>query len=794
LILARLLPILFWGAMAVSWASRADDAADPPKTLETITIIGATALPGAGLDMDKIPGNSVSLSARDLDHGGAAGIAAGLNDRIAGVTINDTLNDAFQPDILYRGFAASPVLGTPQGLAVYQSGVRINEAFGDAVNWDLFPQIAVARVDLLGSNPVYGLNALGGAIVITMKNGFTVPGGDAELSGGSFGRRSLSFEEGYHGEEIGAYIAGLALNEDGWRQFSSNSLRQLYGDLSVRRDALSLDLSFTGADNRLLGEGATPVQELAVSRSLVFTSPQNNINQLAFVVLNASYQASDTASIQAAGYDRHYRQTVANGNTTNYTACLTATAAGALCQSDAATPLTSTSGNALPDISRFGAVPIGENDLESIYTNSFGGSLQLTSTAQVLGRDNHFTLGGAIDHAQTDFQSATELGTINSQLQVASSGLFVYTPENTPFNATPVSLGAGSTDYGAYLTESFDVTPDITVTASGRYNVAFITLRDKVGSALSGDSRYGRFNPALGVTGKLTENVTAYAGHTEANRVPTASEIECSNPLIPCLLPSSLASDPPNLKQVIARGFEAGLRGRTALAAGGSGVLAWNAGLFRSDLSDDIYGIATSLSSGYFQNIGGTRRQGAEIGLTYRAQSWTTYANFSLVDATFRSGFALSSPSNPFQDANSDITVRHGDHLPGIPRQRLKAGIDYRPIEGWPMEGWMVGVGVTVVSSSFYRGDESNQLAPLPGYGVVTLRASCQLDPQIEFFATIDNALDARYATLGVLGDPTGIGAPGIPANAVTNGSGVDTRFQSPAAPIAIHGGLRLRF
>ena len=79
------------------------------------------------------------------------------------------------------------MLGTPQGLAVYQSGVRINEAFGDTVNWDLIPDIAIGRVDVVGSNPVYGLNALGGAIVLTMKNGFEDPGGTLEASGGSWG-------------------------------------------------------------------------------------------------------------------------------------------------------------------------------------------------------------------------------------------------------------------------------------------------------------------------------------------------------------------------------------------------------------------------------------------------------------------------------------------------------------------------------------------------------------------------------------------------------------------------------
>jgi len=59
---------------------------------------------------------------------------------------------------------ASPLQGVAQGVAFYQNGVRVNEAFGDTVNWDAVPQVAIARMDVWSSNPVLGLNALGGAV------------------------------------------------------------------------------------------------------------------------------------------------------------------------------------------------------------------------------------------------------------------------------------------------------------------------------------------------------------------------------------------------------------------------------------------------------------------------------------------------------------------------------------------------------------------------------------------------------------------------------------------------------
>ena len=146
----------------------------PAWAIDEIVVVGTTPVPGMTVNVDKVPGNVQTLRAGDLSQDGTPSLIEALSTHLGSVNINDTLADAFQPDILYRGFEASPVLGTPQGLAVYQNGVRINEAFGDTVNWDLFPDIAIDRVDIVSANPLFGLNALGGAISVTMKNGFTL--------------------------------------------------------------------------------------------------------------------------------------------------------------------------------------------------------------------------------------------------------------------------------------------------------------------------------------------------------------------------------------------------------------------------------------------------------------------------------------------------------------------------------------------------------------------------------------------------------------------------------------------
>jgi iron complex outermembrane recepter protein len=291
------------------------------------------------------------------------------------------------------------------------------------------------------------------------------------------------------------------------------------------------------------------------------------------------------------------------------------------------------------------------------------------------------------------------------------------------------------------------------------------------------------------LTYKLTPGATLYGGYSQTNRAPTASEIECSDPALPCLLPSTLAGDPPTLKQVIANTYEVGLRGRISSPAGADGVLSWDIGGFRTDLDDDIFGIATSVSTGFFQNVGPTRRQGAQASLKWRWSQGLAFVSYSYVDATFQSSFLLNSPQNPHADENGNIPIVPGDHLPGIPQNRIKAGLDYHPVQ--PLT---VGGTVVYFSSQYYRGDESNQNAPLPGYAVVGLDASWRFWDRSELFFTVNNLFDRRFATFGIYSDPTGSGAPGIPPDATTNGPGVDNRFQSPGAPRSYFGGIRIEF
>ena len=163
-----------------------------------------------------------------------------------------------------------------------------------------------------------------------------------------------------------------------------------------------------------------------------------------------------------------------------------------------------------------------------------------------------------------------------------------------------------------------------------------------LGTSLDSDNRFSHLNPVVGLTYKITPNVTAYAGYSQANRAPTPLELGCSDPAHPCLIDAFLVSDPP-LKQVISYTYEAGLRGSEF-----GQKLKWNIGAYRTISKDDIINVASEISGfGFFQNAAKTRRQGVEAGLTYKEVRWNAYINYAFVDATFQtpSDFVFSAKS-----------------------------------------------------------------------------------------------------------------------------------------------------
>ena len=751
-------------------------ATAPPATPVPAPQITTNAEPGA-IASDKVPSNVQTLSASDFDHATAPDLLDAMARGLPGIALSDQTGNEFQRDLNYRGFIASPVIGTPQGIAVYQNGVRINEVFGDIVNWDFIPENTINGMTLVPSNPVYGLNAIGGALSLEMKNGFTYHGAEAEVTGGSYGRIGTSVQAGGEVGNLSGYITADAIDDAGWRDDSPSQLRRIYADLGARGDQTEFHVTFTGADNHFGAVAATPVEMLAQNWSSVYTTPQTADNQLAFLTASGSWKPTDTLAFQANAYFRNYHQSHVDGNGTDAqnTGCPDPTV---LCFPDLngnLSNLITTTGQTVPNAGVLAAPAIlGEIDRTWTTTNSFGGSVQMASSEPLFGHNNNFTIGTSVDRGLVQFSTTSELGTVNANQfpLVEGVGLFIDQPSG---DVAPVGLGAETLYTGIYTTDTFDVTSQLAITAGGRFNVAQINLQDELGNdpELTGSHDYSRFNPTAGATYKLTPNLTLYGGYSEANRAPTPLELECSDPTRPCLIDNALVGDP-SLKQVVSHTFEAGLRGHYD-TKGSS--LAWSVGAFRALNTDDIINVASPIPGHeYFQNGGDTLRKGIEANLSYKWQRWNVYANYTYVDATFESALTLSSPNNPYADANGNIYVVPGDHLAGIPDYRLKAGFDYQITDPWKF-----GADLNVVGSQWLVGDESNQNPKVPAYWTVNLHSSYQLSKHVELFALMKNLFDQHYYVFGTFFDPTD-----FPYLNLT-----DPRTFVPGMPLAAYVGVR---
>ncbi|MBR0846537.1 TonB-dependent receptor [Bradyrhizobium diazoefficiens] len=754
-------------------------SASPPSSRSRIYVYPTSPGTGRGLEVDKVPSAINAVDANQIKRTGSLNVTDALRDNIAGVNITEVTGNPFQPDVEFRGFVASPVTGTPQGLAVYQNGVRINEAFSDAVNWDLIPTAAIRSVTLVTNNPAFGLNALGGALNLQMKDGFTYQGAEIDVMGGSFGRAQGSAQWGKQVDNNYAVYAALErLHDNGFRNFSQSDVRRFYGDVGYKAGDGEFHANMGVAKNDFGATATVPAELLDKYWGATYTSPQTTSNRVGYLNLTGKVDATPTWTIEGTAHLRRYEQKVVDGNPTDVQECAIV---GLLCFGDDTTPANGVNGLQLANPFAPGTI-LGEIDRGSIRSTTFGVSGQATNTDQLFGHDNRFVMGSSYDSSVTRYNATAEIGTIAENYVVSGSGIFLG-PTGAPVTvAGPVSLRTVNQYNGLYAMDTFNVTDAFAVTGGGRFNAARITLEDQLGTSLNGDHTFMRFNPVIGGTYKITPELTAYAGYSEANRVPTPLELGCADPVRPCLLAAFLVSDPP-LKQVVSKTVEAGLRGTKELNIG---TLGWKVGAFRATNFDDITAVPAvgRTGFGYFTNVGRTRRQGLEAEVNIKSPTLQFQASYAFVDARYLDAFELGSES-PFRDPVTEtIQVLPGNQLPAIPRHRVKLGVDYAVTDEWK-----VGGNALFVSSQYFVGDESNQFSKLPGYAVFNLHTSYQVTKQVQLYGKVDNIFDNRYATYGQFFDTTALPNFTNGGNAFT-----DPRSLSPARPRAFYAGMRVTF
>lgn len=813
---------IFLAAVSCAGQGRAQQS-----PMEEVIVIGVTPVHGSELPVTQIPYNVQSAHGDDIERVQSLSLADFLNRTMESISINDVQNNPLQPDVQYRGFTASPLLGLAQGIAVYQNGVRINEPLGDAVNWDLLPQSAIYSINLIGgSNPLFGLNTLGGALTVDMKDGFNTEGHVVQAQGGSFGRRNLSVESGGNGGPF-AYYANLHLfDEDGWRDLSGSSALNFYSSLGWRDGASSLNFNAGYGDSELIGNGPAPVELLDVDRDAIFTAPDITDNGMHMFSLDGFHSFTDDIALGGNIFYRRNKTHSFNGDASEFVVCNLGgqetllegiedddleelsleeddICDGTIADADALEDFLNATAAALGEGADFNVEDLSDelsgtgllsgeaiNNTSDRRQKSYGADLQLTYSPDLFDRPNQFIVGFAWYRGDTDFDSQLELAGLDPDTR-STEGLGT----GTFVDDQAARIRTRTESLGVFFTDTVGLTDRLSLTVSGRFNVTGVDLEDRSGARpeLNGEHDFNRFNPAVGLTYEMGKAFNIYGGYSESSRAPTPIELACNEHIFAlaearagaagedpedvefeCRLPNAFLADPP-LDQVVTESFEVGARGTAR------GVK-YHIGLFHTISNDDIVFQTTGRNTGLFANVDKTRRRGFESGFNGNLGPLDWYLAYSFVEATFQDEFAVLSPNHPFADEeDGTLQVDKGDHIPGIPEHQVKIGGD------WIFSDAMsAGLEAIYNSDQTLRGDESNLLDTVDGYAIVNLRGRYRLNNSFEVFAQVTNLFDTRFETFGLVGeDPSGADIPAFAGFS-------DPRFLGPGSPRAGFIGLKL--
>jgi outer membrane receptor protein involved in Fe transport len=721
--------------------------------LPDVVVIGNSPLGSSGISLNQFAGNVQTINYSDLPKN-VNNLADLLNESLGSVNLNDTQGNKNQVDLNYRGFTASPVLGTPQGVSVFMDGMRMNEPFGDVVSWDLIPRIAISNITMIpGSNPVYGLNTLGGALSVNTKSGFNFSGTNSVLGLGSFGEQLIQLESGGHGEYTDYYVAASLNKDHGWAQYNPSNVQQLYTKFGFQDEKRDIDLSLMYANNSMYGNQTVPLSMIS-DATAGYSHPDYTNTQSFAMNLKSSYDFSSNATLAGNFYARHIDRSIFNSNITDTTIPGNSSCIGSPENCNA------------------------ENLLANYTQNIYGLNVQKIDRQKLFDVPQNLTWGLNYEISNTAFNNAGQSAYLDSTRGVIGVQDFMNQSQ----------VGSVNKRVGLFFTDTLQINDVIALTGSARWDHANIELSGNscisnlnynnglcdaasganTWTAVSGNYSYQRLDPSIGLTYKTGDKNTLFASYSEGFRTPSAIELACADPSTPCnSVPNAFGADP-YLKPVISKTYELGYRGET------QSMFRWKTALFVSHLYDDIYFNQTNAVNGYFSNIGQTRREGVEFAISGNSTHFDYSLSTTYVDATFQSSFAVANSSN----SNPNQLVQPGDKIPSIPALTTKLNLGYKPVADT-----RIYLNLQGQSSQYARGDENNAdvNGQVPGFLVAKLGASHKFNPSTELSAVINNVTNQRYSNFGVLSTN----------NVVT---GANEQFRSMSVPRSFFTSLRLMY
>lgn len=762
---------------------------DQKINLDEIEVTAPKVVPDLGVTQEESVSNVKSKTAKDIQRAQSSSLSEYLGDRMQSVNVNDYGGNVFQMDVNFRGFSASPLLGTAQGMSVYLDGARMNDPFGDTVTWDTFPMNAIERLDLVpGSNPLFGLNTIGGAITMRTKSGFSRDVNEIKASTGSWGRKQVQMSVGGSANEhLAAFLAVNRFEETGWRQLTPTEVRQAFLKLEGRVGNLDTSLSVLNADNSLFGNGLTPLSMLQKDWSSIFTAPDITNNKTNHYNFSSSWQVNDEHRFELMTFSRKTKRDTENGdwnddfNDSDYDG----------------------KKGGLGD-------PGGQVDGAPIAllnkTKSELSANGVTFSYRFEGEKNNFLIGVSKDTKDVRYQSSSRLATLDSDRVVQTVSLPDY-PVNSGEDILINRLRGDEVIKAAFFSNTYSPSSNVHFTLSGRWTRATVSnnlVSSRNGLSSADDSIFYRpeqsesfdyksFTPSIGGSWSITPRLNVFGSVSRGNRLPSALELACANPNAPCRVPSALTDDP-YLKQVMSTTTEIGARGMWGKKS------TWNFAIFNTDLKNDILFVGSPVSNqmGYFTNFGETRRQGIELGTSIVEEKFKFDINYTYLMATYQTAARLRNNANStsqFDVSNFgklserfSYQVEPDDQLPGVPNHQLKLGLEYYFSPKFDLD-----INANIFSSAYVRGNENNEhkagtvvsvidntgttesrtfqnSGQIPGYAVFHLQLRYKPRKDVTIFVKVNNIFDRHYYTAGSLVTNPFVSSGSAPGNLGVSG------------------------
>ena len=790
--------------------SSAAEANDAMGHYEVIEVQGATPLSTTN-NNSAVFGNVQTLTQDDIKGSINRSLPELLKTQLASVNLNDVQNNPFQPDLQYRGFTASPLLGLPQGISVYLNGGRVNEAFGDTVHWDLMPLDAIDTVSLYsGSNPLFGQNTLGGALALRTKTGFSFNANEIDLQAGQFGQKAASVESGGHNDHWAYYVNLNHYEEDGWRDYSPSEVQQVFTSLAYKSDKMHLDMNLFMADNELLGNGASPIELLDIEgREAVYTHPDQTNNELTHVNITGDFVLTDTLSLTANMFYRDTQTQSINGDDSDFGACQFADGRVTLCEfedddDDDDAPLDSDDDGDDDDDDDLPVVGEGD-DIEAVEFIGFdddtalaeisdvdadeldgtyntgrtdakatGLSFQLAQQYALSGFSSELIVGASYTKGDVNYAADTTLGILENDS--AQDSRTVLPIDGLMAQEARVRLDVDTTAWSLFFMNITQLSSAVSLNLGGRFNRDHIVMEDLIDDgegSLDGNHRFTQFNPAVGVDITIDEQSQLNLAISQSSRTPSPAELSCADEDDPCRLPNGVVAEPP-LDQVVTQTIEANYTTRID-------NIDLMLNVFHSRSKDDIiFQQAGAVASrGYFINVDETQRQGVEFSVGSTWEKLTYRLNYNYLNATYESTFTSFSPFNP---QGPDRLVTPGDKIPGQPEHLVKLYADYALTDKARL-----GAEVISASSQYFRGDEANENEKIDGYVIANIYASYRFNDTFTASLRVNNVFDKDYETFGTYGE-----ADEVLEDIYPDVEGAE--FVGPAQPRMVSVNLKARF